>query len=155
MIYKNNEYVTYTEYIMSVLLIKKVNPKAKLPCRQSEEAAGYDICALESVVIPPMGRQLVSTGIAMTVPKGTYGQLAPRSGLAVKKGLHVGAGVIDRDYTGEVKVLLFNLSDIEVELTEHERVAQLILKKIETPSIQEVESLLDPTRGSSGFGSTG
>ena len=140
---------------MSSLLIKRLHPRATLPSRQSEQAAGYDLYTLEKIVLPPMGRQLVSTGIAMTVPEGTYGQLAPRSGLAVKKGLHVGAGVIDRDYTGEVKVLLFNLSDHEVEISEYDRVAQLILKKIETPPVQEVETLLDTIRGSNGFGSTG
>lgn len=140
---------------MSVLRVKKLIPEAILPSRQSEEAAGYDLCAVGTLSIPPMGRQLISTGLAMTVPEGTYGQLAPRSGLAVKKGLHVGAGVIDRDYTGEVKVLLFNLSDSAVEINQHERVAQLILKKIETPIVQEVETLIDTSRGSGGFGSTG
>lgn len=137
------------------LYIKKLDANATLPTRGSSEAAGYDIYSIDSVNIPPFGRKLISTGIAMTVPEGTYGQLAPRSGLAVKKGIHVGAGIIDRDYTGEVKVLLMNLSSDPVDIELNERIAQLILKKIETPEIVEVEELNDTLRGSGGFGSTG
>ena len=137
------------------LYIKKLDANATLPTRGSSEAAGYDMHSMDSVTIPPFGRTLVSTGIAMTVPMGTYGQLAPRSGLAVKKGIHVGAGVIDRDYTGEVKILLMNLSSEPVEVEVNERIAQLILKKIETPEVLEVEELTDTLRGSGGFGSTG
>lgn len=137
------------------LYIKKLDANATLPTRGSSEAAGYDMYSIDSVTIPPFGRTLVSTGIAMTVPMGTYGQLAPRSGLAVKKGIHVGAGVIDRDYTGEVKILLMNLSGEPVEVEENERIAQLILKKIETPEVMEVEELTDTLRGTGGFGSTG
>ena len=137
------------------LYIKKLDANATLPTRGSSEAAGYDIYSIDNVNIPPFGRKLISTGIAMTVPEGTYGQLAPRSGLAVKKGIHVGAGIIDRDYTGEVKVLLMNLSSDPVDIELNERIAQLILKKIETPEIVEVEELNDTLRGSGGFGSTG
>lgn len=137
------------------LYIKKLTNDAILPTRGSKEAAGYDICTLDNVLIPPFQRTLVSTGLAMTVPEGTYGQLAPRSGLSVKKGLHVGAGVIDRDYTGEVKVLLMNLSSEPIELQSSDRIAQLILKKIETPEVVEVEELTETLRGVGGFGSTG
>ena len=123
------------------LFIKKLATDALLPIRKSEKAAGYDVYSNEAVTLPPLSASksvLVSTGIAMTVPDGTYGQLAPRSGLSVK-GIHVGAGVIDADYTGEVKVLLFNLTDKEITLEKHERIAQLIIKKIETPEVEEVE----------------
>ena len=137
------------------LYIKKLSSVAIIPTRGSKEAAGYDICTLDTVLIPPFQRTLVSTGLAMTVPEGTYGQLAPRSGLSVKKGLHVGAGVIDRDYTGEVKVLLVNLSSEPIELQSNDRVAQLILKKIETPEVVEVDELTETLRGVGGFGSTG
>ena len=137
------------------LYIKKLSSDAIIPTRGSKEAAGYDICTLDTVLIPPFQRTLVSTGLAMTVPEGTYGQLAPRSGLSVKKGLHVGAGVIDRDYTGEVKVLLVNLSSEPIELQSNDRVAQLILKKIETPEVVEVDELTETLRGVGGFGSTG
>jgi dUTP pyrophosphatase len=139
------------------LFIKKLATDALLPIRKSEKAAGYDVYSNEAVTLPPLSASksvLVSTGIAMTVPDGTYGQLAPRSGLSVK-GIHVGAGVIDADYTGEVKVLLFNLTDKEITLEKHERIAQLIIKKIETPEVEEVEELGVTERGEQGFGSTG
>jgi dUTP pyrophosphatase len=139
------------------LFIKKLATDALLPIRKSEKAAGYDVYSNEAVTLPPLSSSksvLVSTGIAMTVPYGTYGQLAPRSGLSVK-GIHVGAGVIDADYTGEVKVLLFNLSEKEITLEKHERIAQLIIKKIETPEVEEVEELGVTERGEQGFGSTG
>lgn len=139
------------------LFIKKLATDALLPIRKSEKAAGYDIYSNEAVTLPPLSASknvLVSTGIAMTVPDGTYGQLAPRSGLSVK-GIHVGAGVIDADYTGEVKVLLFNLTEKEITLEKHERIAQLIIKKIETPEVEEVEELGVTERGEQGFGSTG
>lgn len=144
-IYNDNE---------SKLLVKKFSENAIIPDRKSKDAAGYDICSTIETILGPYSQALVSTGIGFTVPKGTYGQLAPRSGLACK-GIHVGAGVIDRDYTGEVKVLLLNLSNEEIVLKENERIAQLIIHNIDIPKVYEVEKL-DPTkRGSHGFGSTG
>ena len=140
---------------MSELLVKKLNDDSILPLRQSHLAAGYDICSYEDKTIEPGCREVCSTGIAFTVPEGTYGQLAPRSGLACKSGIHVGAGVIDRDYTGEVKVLLFNLSDKSVEIKKNDRIAQLILHNIVTPGVSEVKELMPTKRGEGGFGSTG
>jgi dUTP pyrophosphatase len=136
------------------LLVKKIDPNAVLPERKSDGAAGYDICCLEKrVILPPNSHKLVSTGLSFTVPEGTYGQLASRSGLSVK-GVSVGAGVIDRDYTGEVKVLLFNHTSEKVYLNEKDRIAQLIIKKIELPVVVEVDSLETTVRGENGFGST-
>ena len=136
------------------LLVKKLDPNAVLPERKSDGAAGYDICCLDKrVVIPPNSQKLISTGLSFTVPDGTYGQLASRSGLSVK-GVTVGAGVIDRDYTGEVKVLLFNHSSDKVYINEKDRIAQLIIKKIELPVVEEVDSLETTIRGDNGFGST-
>jgi dUTP pyrophosphatase len=136
------------------LNVKLLSDLATLPERKTCEAAGYDICSIEEVVLKPGSYKLVSTGLSFTVPIGTYGQLAPRSGLACK-GIHVGAGVIDRDYTGHVKVLLFNLSDDELILKQKERIAQLIIHKIETPNISKVDELVVSDRGDGGFGSTG
>ena len=97
----------------------------------------------------------MNTGICATIPTGCYGRIAPRSGLAVKYGIHVGAGVIDPDYTGELKVCLFNLGSVPFEIKQGERIAQLILEKCLTPLIQEVDELKKTMRANRGFGSTG
>ena len=144
-----------TNTTTSKLLVNKLDPNAILPERKSDGAAGYDICCLDKrVVIPPNSRKLISTGLSFTVPEGTYGQLAPRSGMSTM-GVNVGAGVIDRDYTGEVKVLLFNHTPEKVYINEKDRIAQLIIKKIELPDVEEVDSLESTNRGNKGFGSTG
>ena len=94
------------------LRVKRLDPKARLPEKGSEHAAGYDLTSIESLVVEPKGKSLVATGIAMEIPIGNYGRVAPRSGLSVKNFIHIGAGVIDADYRGEVKVLLYNFSDV-------------------------------------------
>ena len=95
----------------SPLQIQLLTPSATAPTRGSLFAAGYDLYASSACTIPAKGKALISTGIAIAVPPGTYGRVAPRSGLAVKKFVDVGAGVIDEDYRGEVRVLLFNFDD--------------------------------------------
>jgi dUTP pyrophosphatase len=97
------------------LLIKRLSPTAQLPTRGSSLAAGYDLYASASSVVPAGGKALVSTGLSIAVPEGTYGRVAPRSGLASKWGIHTGAGVVDADYRGEVFVLLFNLGEKDLE----------------------------------------
>ena len=129
---------------------------AILPTRGTFRSAGYDLYAVEDFLVEQLpGRALVSTGIGIHVPSGTYGRVAPRSGLAVKKGIDVGAGVIDEDYTGELKVLFFNFGDFPYYGKKGERIAQLIIEKIETPEIFEVDKLSATERGEGGFGSTG
>jgi deoxyuridine 5'-triphosphate nucleotidohydrolase len=137
------------------LLVKKLSKEATLPVRGTDEAAGYDLCSVENVVLSPGERKLVSTGLAIKVPEGCYGRLAPRSGLAVKFGIHVGGGVVDRDYRGPVMLILHNLGDKPLEIKRGDRVAQLILEKIRTPEVKEVEELDETKRGEKGFGSTG
>lgn len=131
------------------------SPKAKVPTRGSDLAAGYDLYSSGSAVIAARGRGVVPTGIKIAIPEGTYGRVAPRSGLAVKKGIDTGAGVIDADYRGEVGVVLFNNSDEDFVIKEGDRIAQLIVEKIWTGEIDVVDSLDDTVRGSGGFGSTG
>ena len=97
----------------------------------------------------------MKTGIAIACPTGTYGRVAPRSGLAVKKFIDTGAGVIDADYRGEVGVVLFNFSDQDFSVKVGDRIAQLVLEKICMVPAIEVETLSDTERGSGGFGSTG
>ncbi|KAL2808152.1 dUTPase-like protein [Aspergillus granulosus] len=137
------------------LLVKKLTPSARAPTRGSAFAAGYDLYAAKEIVIPAKGKALVDTGLAIAVPEGTYGRVAPRSGLASKHFIDTGAGVIDADYRGEVKVLLFNFSDVDFTVQEGDRVAQLVLERIYTPEVAVVEELAESVRGAGGFGSTG
>ena len=95
------------------LEVKKLYPNARLPILGSENAAGYDLHSFEEKVVPARGKALIGTGLAFGIPIGNYGRIAPRSGLAVKNSMHVGAGVVDSDYRGEVKVLLFNFGDVD------------------------------------------
>jgi len=128
---------------------------AVLPKRGSEGAAGYDLSSVDTLILDPGKRKLVSTGISVKLPPGVYGRVAPRSGLTVRHGLHVGAGVIDPDYTGEIKVALFNLGDSPVVIDVGDRIAQLILENFTVSSVEEVQDIADTSRGSNGFGSTG
>lgn len=137
------------------LLIQKLAATATTPTRGSAFAAGYDIYASAPITIKAKNKALVSTSLAIAVPPGTYGRIAPRSGLASKHFLDTGAGVIDADYRGEVKVLMFNFSDVDYDVKQGERVAQLVLERIVTPEVMEVEALEVSVRGAGGFGSTG
>jgi dUTP pyrophosphatase len=147
----------YTLDNFKTMEVHRHNGHAFLPRRASDGAAGYDLFSSENVQVPPRGRRLVSTGISIKIPPGLYGRIAPRSGIAVKNGIDVGAGVVDMDYRGEVKVLLFNMSDEAFEVCIGERIAQLILERHETPAIVEVSELSGgkTERGENGFGSTG
>ncbi|KAF8508672.1 dUTPase-like protein [Hysterangium stoloniferum] len=140
---------------VSNLLIKRLSEKARIPTRGSPLSAGYDLYSAEDKVIPAGGKALIDTQLSIAVPAGTYGRVAPRSGLAAKFMIDTGAGVIDADYRGVVFVLLFNHSDKEFQVSEGERIAQLIIEKIETPDILEVDDLEETVRGVGGFGSTG
>ncbi|THH05483.1 hypothetical protein EW145_g4756, partial [Phellinidium pouzarii] len=138
----------------SQLLIKRLSDKAKLPTRGSPFAAGYDLYSAEKKVVPAKSKALVDTQISIAVPQGCYGRVAPRSGLASKFMIDTGAGVIDSDYRGIVFVLLFNFSGSDFEIQEGDRIAQLIIEKIETPDVIEVNDLNETLRGAGGFGST-
>ena len=117
-------------------------------------AAGHDIYALKDGTIPAQRQMLVDTGIAIGLPRGTYGRLAARSGMASKHGIAVGGGVIDADYTGEIKVILRNHGDTSYEFKAGDRIAQLIVEKIQTHDAIEIDSLDDTGRGTQGFGSS-
>ncbi|PFH59761.1 hypothetical protein XA68_11916 [Ophiocordyceps unilateralis] len=150
----NDESATLIESAPA-LQVKKLSDKARLPTRGSAFAAGYDLYAAHDTVIPGRGKALVDTDISIAVPAGTYGRVAPRSGLASKNFIDTGAGVIDADYRGPVKVLLFNHADAGYEVKQGDRVAQLVLERIVTPDVVEVEELEESVRGAGGFGSTG
>lgn len=107
------------------------------------------------IEIPAKDKALVPLDISISIPRGTYGRIAPRSGLAVKNFVDVGAGVIDYDYRGPVHVLLFNFSNQKFSVTKGDRIAQLIIEKIALPEVVIVDQLDDSERGAGGFGSTG
>ena len=138
-----------------MLKVQKLNNNAALPKRSTDGAAGYDLCASQNCTIPAKGKGLVKTGLSLSFPSGLYARIAPRSGLALKKFIDVGAGVVDADYRGEVGVVLFNHGDQDFEVKMGDRIAQLILEKISTPEVEEVSALEDTVRGTGGFGSTG
>ncbi|CAG8563108.1 12887_t:CDS:2 [Cetraspora pellucida] len=123
----------------SKLLVKRLSEKAKLPFRVSPQAAGYDLYSAVEMVVPAKGKALINTDISIALPEGTYGRVAPRSGLALKHFLDCGAGVIDADYRGPVGVLLFNFGDEDYKVKEGERIAQLILERIYTPEVVETD----------------
>lgn len=140
---------------MSPLLVKKLVEHAIVPRRATDGAAGYDLSASEDATVPSRGRFAVSTGISIGLPEGTYGRIAPRSGLAYKFGINVFAGVIDIDYRGEVKVILYNSGVHPFVIQRGDRIAQLIIEKIETPDVAVVMDIDETARGDGGFGSTG
>ncbi|GMI82515.1 hypothetical protein HRI_001920800 [Hibiscus trionum] len=144
-----------TQGPVSLLKVKKLSEKAVLPSRGSALAAGYDLSSATDTTVPARGKALIPTDLSISVPEGTYGRVAPRSGLAWKHSIDVGAGVIDADYRGPLGVILFNYSDVEFEVKVGDRIAQLIIEKIMRPDVLEVEDLDATTRGAGGFGSTG
>lgn len=141
-----------------MLKIKLLNKSAKVPVRQSAGDAGYDLFANEDILIPQgFGNQtLVETGIAIGLPSPqTYGRIAPRSGLSLRHGLCVGAGVIDYSYSGEIKVLLFNFGAKDYRVKVGDRIAQLIVENISAPPLSVVDDLEETERGAKGFGASG
>lgn len=147
---------------MNTLKVKRLSPTAILPTRATEGDAGLDLYADENVCFFHGQKCMVSTGIAVEIPYGYVGLVHPRSGLAAKKGVTVlnTPGTIDAGYRGEVKVILFKATDDGPNrpptfLQQGERIAQLVIQKVELPTVEEVEELSESVRGIGGFGSSG
>lgn len=138
-----------------MLKFAKLTSNAFVPTKGSKDAAGYDLRSAYEYIIPARGNALVKTDLQIEVPSGTYGRIAPRSGLALKNKIDVGAGVVDFDYRGNVGVVLFNHDDKEFKIAPGDRIAQLICEKIVYAELEEVPKLEDTVRGDEGFGSTG
>lgn len=136
---------------------KKLNELAQLPQYKTTEAAGMDIRSVECVILQPMEFKIVKTGLACQIPVGYEVQVRPRSGLACKEGITVinTPGTIDSDYRGEIGVGLINLSGDEKAINIGDRIAQLVVNKIEHVEIAETETLTSTDRNDGGFGSTG
>lgn len=136
----------------------RLHPRARLPTRAYEHDAGLDLYALEPLRLEPGERASVRTGIAVEIPEGQAGLVLPRSGLADRHGIALvnAPGLIDAGYRGELRVLLLNTDSLNAfEVAEGDRIAQLVLIRIEAPSIEEVDELGGSERGGGGFGSSG
>lgn len=129
-----------------------VDPRAKFPVRSTPRSAGLDFFSVTAFTIKPFGTVLIPTGFAVALPPNTYGRLATPSGLAIKMCVEVGAGVIDEDYRGEIKVILHNHSDAVLSFPAHYKIAQLLVEPIIYPVVTQVNSLDSTERGSAGFG---
>jgi dUTP pyrophosphatase len=143
--------------VIPVVKIQRL--RGTLPRYQSDQAAGMDLVAAleEPLVLAPLSRAAVPTGIAVEVPPGFEGQVRPRSGRALDEGLTVlnSPGTIDADYRGEVKVILVNLGQHPITIEPEERIAQLIIAPVARAQLVEVDQLGTSTRGPGGFGHTG
>lgn len=139
------------------LLIQKINKKAVVPFYAHEGDAGLDLFSVEEVLIEPMERKLVSTGIRIQLPENTEAQVRPRSGLALKNGITLlnSPGTIDEGYRGEIKVLMINLGEKPFLVEENMKIAQMVIKPVERVQVEEAGELTDTERGEGGFGSTG
>jgi dUTP pyrophosphatase len=137
-----------------VTQVQLLNENAKMPQRFSFHAAGHDLYSSQCLTLFAKSLIVVPTGIAVSIPREYYGRIAPRSGLSIK-GIDVLGGVIDSDYRGELKVILVNHSDQDHKFEKHDRIAQLIIEKINSNDFVQVENLNETQRGSNGFGSTG
>lgn len=135
--------------------VKKLHPAAQLPLRGSTWAAGADLHCVEAFTLQPGERKAVPTGLAVEIPPGFYGRVAPRSGWAAKYGIDTLAGIIDSDFRGELLVLLINLGDQSFTAKSGERIAQLIIERAARCAYRWAEALVDTERGAGGFGSTG
>ena len=140
--------------------VKIVNQSGHaLPEYSTPNSAGMDLRAKldKPVILKPMERSLIPTGLFMELPEGFEAQIRPRSGLALKKGISIvnSPGTIDADYRGEIGIILINLSDTDFVVNDGDRICQMVINKVETSSWLEVSSLEESERGKGGFGHTG
>jgi dUTP pyrophosphatase len=144
---------------MPPVKVFRKDPAARLPEYATGEAAGADLRARlsEPVIVPPLGRARIPTGLALEIPPGYEGQVRPRSGLAFRYGVTVlnSPGTIDSDYRGELGVILINLGNEDFTVNDGDRVAQLVIAPVCGALFEETDGLSETNRGSGGFGSTG
>ena len=137
------------------LYIKKLSPDAVTPTKANQYDAGYDLYSIMDCEIGPHSQKLIKTGISMAIPKGYVGLIWPRSGLAYKHGIDIFAGVIDSGYRGDIGAILYNSRLDHYRVKKGDRIAQLVLQKVENFELIEVSDLNNTDRGDGGFGSTG
>jgi dUTP pyrophosphatase len=137
------------------LRIKKLDKNARLPKYAHPNDAGMDLFSIEDKTLKPGERLVCGTGIALAISEGYVGLIWDKSGIAAKRGIKTMGGVIDSDYRGEVGVVLKNLSGEVYEIKRGEKIAQMLIQKVENPEIEEVDNLENTERDKDGFGSTG
>jgi dUTP pyrophosphatase len=140
---------------MNIVSVKSLDDKAKMPTRANENDAGWDLYSIVETVVPSKQRKTVNTGIAIQMPEHFAGLIWPRSGLSVKQGIDVLAGVVDSGYRGEIMVCLYNTSDEDVVIHVGDRIAQIIFQEVPRVIMEVHESLGSSQRGDNGFGSSG
>jgi dUTP pyrophosphatase len=138
-----------------MISVQLLDDNAKVPTKANLNDAGFDLYSVLDAVIPPKQRKTVRTGIAIQMPDHLAGLVWPRSGLSVKHGIDVLAGVIDSGYRGEIMVCLYNTSDENVSINTGDRIAQIIFQEVPRVIMEVHESLGSSQRGENGFGSTG
>jgi dUTP pyrophosphatase len=138
-----------------VVKVKKLENEAKIPEYAHEGDAGMDFFALEKVTISPGQKALIRTGICIEIPHGYVGLFWDKSSIGIKNGIKVLGGVIDSGYRGEVQIGMINLSQEDYTFEKGHKVSQMIIQKVESPTIAHVEALDDSHRGIGGFGSSG
>jgi|LauGreDrversion4_2_1035121.scaffolds.fasta_scaffold19984_7 dUTP pyrophosphatase len=136
--------------------INLINELAKIPTKSREDDAGYDLYATEEVVIKPMERKLVKTGITLSIPTGFYAHISDRSGMALKRGAHCLGKIVDPSFRGEIGVILYNTDMYEpIKISISDRIAQVIFKKYENIDFVICDKLNNSTRQDLGYGSSG
>jgi dUTP pyrophosphatase len=140
---------------MNTVNVKLLGTDANIPTKANASDAGWDLYSTVDIVIPSKQRNTVKTGIALEIPENMAGLIWPRSGLSVKKGIDVLAGVIDSGYRGEIMVCLYNTSDDDVLINRGDRIAQIIFQEVPCVMMFHQEGLGSSQRGENGFGSTG
>ena len=138
----------------TILKFKKLSMNATTPVRGSPCSMGLDLFSAESKIIEPRDRVRIKTDIAIKLPPGTYGRIAPRSGLAANYFIGIEGGIIDPDFIGGIKCILFNHQNSPFQVTKGMRISQLIIEKISYPELLEVDVLEETERGDKEFGSS-
>ncbi len=141
--------------IMHTIKALLLDDNAKVPTKANLSDAGFDLYSIVSTIIPPKQRKTVRTGIAIQMPEHFAGLIWPRSGLSVKQGIDVLAGVVDSGYRGEIMVCLYNTSDDNVSIQAGDRIAQIIFQEVPRVLMEVHDSLGSSQRGDNGFGSSG
>ena len=147
--------MTDARFAGKTIKVKKVDDKATVPTRANNDDAGWDLYSITARNIAPSQRVTIRTGISLEIPEEYVGLIWPRSGMSVKNGIDVLAGVVDSGYRGEIKVCLLNTSREWMDIKEGDRIAQILFQEVPHFQLQEVDILQNSDRGEGGFGSSG